>query len=43
MKVVEKILVIAGRQYILPEGRLICGTVGPQGDCKELFGTMHLY
>ena len=28
MKVVWKVLVIAGRQYSLPEVRIICGTAG---------------
>ena len=43
MKVVLKVLVIAARQYILPEVRIICGTDGPWGDCRELFGTMHSF
>jgi len=43
MKVVWKVLVIAGRQYSLPEVRIICGTAGPWGDYYELFGTMCSY
>lgn len=43
MKVVLKVLVIAGRRYILPEVRIICGTAGPWGECNELFGTMNSF
>lgn len=42
MKVL-KVFVIAERQYIFPEVRIICGTAEPWGECNELFGTMHSF